>query len=181
VTRDIVKDAVVFAGLVAIAIATRLIALEPNFHAVTAASLFAGFYFRRAATAACLTLLTMTLSDWVIGGYHREVMLAVYGSLMLPIAWRGLLRSRLTGPRVAVATATSSVLFFLITNAAVWHASRWYAPTLEGLAACYIAALPFFVNALMGDLLFSGLLFGAYALVARPHGLVAPRAWMPTR
>ena len=166
-TRNMGRDAAVFAGLIAIAVATRLIAVAPNFHAVTAAALFAGFYFRRGATAACVTLLTMTLSDWVIGGYNREVMFAVYGSLMLPIVWRGMLRSKLTAPGVALATTVSSVLFFLITNAAVWHTSRWYPPTVEGLMTCYVAALPFFANALAGDLLFSGLMFGAYAMAAR--------------
>lgn len=172
--RRMMLDAAVFCGLIGMAIATRLIMIEPNFHAVTAAALFAGFYFRRRLVAALVPLLAMTLSDWVIGGYTREVMITVYLSMLLPIAWRSLLRSRLTAPRIGLAAVASSVIFFLTSNAAVWHAGIWYGPGWEGLAACYIAAVPFFFNALTGDLLFSAGLFGAYALATRFAQAVSP-------
>jgi hypothetical protein len=58
-----------------------------------------------------------------------------------------------------------------------------YAPNLSGLVACYVAALPFagtnapplgfFGNQLAGDLFYSALLFGAYALLR--GGLLVPR------
>jgi hypothetical protein len=43
----------------------------------------------------------------------------------------------------------------------------YYPPTLSGLAECYVAAIPFFQNTLAGDLLFSALLFGGFALLER--------------
>jgi hypothetical protein len=172
-------DAAVFCGLIALAVATRLVMIEPNFHAVTAASLFAGFYFRRHLVAAMVPLLAMTLSDWVIGGYSREVMVTVYLAMLLPIAWRGRLRVRLNAPRVALAAVASSVIFYLTTNAAVWHSGIWYSHGWDGLGACYAAGVPFLVNALAGDLLFSAGLFGAYALATRSFGAssqVVPRS-----
>ena len=42
-----------------------------------------------------------------------------------------------------------------------------YPQTLSGLASCYIAGLPFYGRTLLGDLFFSGVLFGVYALVSR--------------
>ena len=171
---DVGKDVAVFCGLVALAVGTRLLMIEPNFHAVTAAALFAGFYFRRRWTAACVPLIAMNASDWVIGGYAREVMVVVYASMLLPIAWRGLLRSRLTPARVVSTAAMSSIAFYLTTNAAVWHAASWYPRTAAGLAQCYYNALPFLANALAGDVLFAGVLFGAYALVMR-RGRVSQR------
>lgn len=156
-----------FVGLVTLAVATRLVIDEPNVHAVTAAALFAGFYFRSRLAAACVPLLAMTASNWILGGYNNEVMLAVYGSLVLPIACRGLLRRKLSITRVGACAATSSVVFYLVTNAAVWHASTWYPHSAAGLVRCYTAALPFFSNALIGDAMFSGLVFGAYALATR--------------
>jgi hypothetical protein len=58
-----------------------------------------------------------------------------------------------------------------------------YARNLSGLGACYLAALPFagtnapplgfFGNQLVGDLFYSGLLFGAYAWLRR--GILVPR------
>jgi uncharacterized membrane protein len=38
----------------------------------------------------------------------------------------------------------------------------WYAHTLEGLIECYVLALPFFRTSLLADLVFVGVLFGAY-------------------
>jgi hypothetical protein len=39
-----------------------------------------------------------------------------------------------------------------------------YPLTAGGLVACYVAAIPFFQNTLAGDLFYSGLLFGGFAL-----------------
>jgi hypothetical protein len=136
----------------------------PNFHAVTAATLFAGFYFRSRFTAALVPVVAMWLSNWIIGGYAFEIMLAVYAALLLPLALRGWLRANLSPSRVVASAVASSVIFYLATNAAVWYVGAWYPRSFEGLAACYVAALPFFWNAVAGDLAFSALLFGSYAL-----------------
>ena len=37
-----------------------------------------------------------------------------------------------------------------------------YAKTLEGLVLCYTMAIPFFQNTIAGDLIWSGVIFGAY-------------------
>jgi hypothetical protein len=42
-----------------------------------------------------------------------------------------------------------------------------YPLTGAGLAACFAAALPFFQNSLAGDLFYSALLFGGFALLER--------------
>ena len=50
--------------------------------------------------------------------------------------------------------ACSSIL---ITNFFVWFGSHgMYPQTLSGLAACYVAGLPFYGRTLLGDLFFSG-------------------------
>ena len=56
------------------------------------------------------------------------------------------------------------MLFFTVTNLAVWAFSGMYPDTGTGLVACYAAALPFFQNTLAGDLWFSTILFGGMAL-----------------
>jgi hypothetical protein len=61
-----------------------------------------------------------------------------------------------------------SLQFYIITNFFVWFGSHdMYPQTLSGLSACYVAALPFYGRTLLGDLFYSGVLFGAYALVSR--------------
>ncbi|MGD9722260.1 MAG: DUF6580 family putative transport protein [Pirellulales bacterium] len=180
--RRLCLDVSVFVGLVSLAFVTRLVMLAPNFHAVTAAALFAGFYFRNRLVAALVPLAAMATSDWIIGGYVREVMFTVYGMMVLPIVCRGLLRRHLTAGRLTVCAVASTLLFYLATNAAVWHAGIWYKRGWDGLLACYTAGLPFLANALAGDLAFSAAFFGAYALACQlnterasaPIGMATP-------
>jgi hypothetical protein len=60
-----------------------------------------------------------------------------------------------------------SLQFFLISNFLVWLGDdgRLYAKTFNGLMACYAAGLEFLRNTGAGDLLYTGLFFGLYALL----------------
>jgi hypothetical protein len=78
--------------------------------------------------------------------------------------WLGKDRSVL---RIAAAALTSSVLFFLLTNFGVWAFSSLYERTLDGLITCYVAAIPFFRNTFQGDVLYTLILFGGFALLER--------------
>ena len=49
----------------------------------------------------------------------------------------------------------------------MWLFSGMYPPTVGGLAACYVAAIPFFQNTVAGDLFYAALLFGGFALLER--------------
>jgi len=42
-----------------------------------------------------------------------------------------------------------------------------YPKDLSGLAACYVAGIPFFQNTLFGDLFYSAVLFGTFELSVR--------------
>jgi hypothetical protein len=59
------------------------------------------------------------------------------------------------------------VTFFLITNFGMWLFSGFYPLTSAGLAACYVAAIPFFQNTVAADLFYAALLFGGFALAER--------------
>lgn len=160
--REVLKRMGVFAALVGLAVVVRLISQSPNFGAVTAAALFAGFYFRHRTTAICVPLTIMVISDQFLGGYAKQVMVAVYGSMLVPILWRSTLRQGLTPVRVGAGALSSSLSFFVLTNLAVWY--TWYPHTVEALARCYTTALPFFANTVSSDLLFAAGFFGLYAL-----------------
>jgi hypothetical protein len=74
---------------------------------------------------------------------------------------------RKTPLTIAGAAFASSILFFVLTNFGMWLFSGLYPLTLEGLVACYVAAIPFFQNTVAGDLFFTALLFGGFALAER--------------
>jgi hypothetical protein len=81
------------------------------------------------------------------------------------IGWA--IASRKTPLMIGSAAVASSVLFFVLTNFGMWLFSGFYPLSGGGLAACFVAAIPFFQNTLAGDLLFTALLFGGFALFER--------------
>ena len=147
----------------------RLLPHWPNFTPVAALALFGAATFDRKWLGLVAPLAAMLLSDALIG-FHAS-MVAVYISFALTWGIGLYLRSRPTAVRIITASVLSSILFFLITNAAVWFGSSFYPQTAQGLLACYAAGLAFYngqsfgLNGLVGDLFFSGLLFGGYALL----------------
>ena len=179
VSRRSLAPAALFAALVALGIASRFAQdvcpwIPPNFHAVAGTALFAGFLFRSRAVACAVPLVTMLISDRWFGGYEMGVMIAVYGSLLVPALLGEWLARRLAPLRVVGASLVSSTLFFLVTNLAVW--ATWYPHTAAGFARCYLLALPFFGYTAAGDLVFACGLFGLYCLVASRTALVSRRA-----
>jgi hypothetical protein len=61
--------------------------------------------------------------------------------------------------RIVGSSLLISVSFFAASNFSVWFEWHMYPKTLGGLAACYVAALPFFRNSVVAELLCSSLLF----------------------
>lgn len=143
----------------------RLVPHPPNFSPIAAMALFSGAYMPRRGLAFVAPLGAMLVSDAVLG-FHSG-MPVVYASVALIVALGFVLSSRRSPGRILGAALASSLLFYLITNFAVWAAGDMYPKTLAGLSACYLAAIPFFQNGLAGDLVFTGLLFGGFALAQR--------------
>jgi hypothetical protein len=108
-------------------------------------------------------LAALFLSDTVLGFYHG--MIWVYGSFALIVCLGLQLQSRRRLLTIAGAALAGSVLFFALTNFGVWASDGLYPRTIAGLGACYLAAIPFFQNTLAGDLVYTALLFGGFALV----------------
>jgi hypothetical protein len=78
----------------------------------------------------------------------------------------GVLLGRHVSPlRVAAGSFAASIAFFVASNFGVWAVWTMYPKTLAGLTTAYIAAIPFFRNQVLADLLFSAVLFGIGALV----------------
>ena len=94
---------------------------------------------------------------------------------------RGLRRvARSTPWRIAGATAAGAVLFFVLTNFSVWLIGGLYPRAWAGLVNCFVAAVPFFRNTLLSDLLYSALLFGGLALAEKRWPVLAEAAPNPT-
>jgi len=78
-----------------------------------------------------------------------------------------LLHAKTNFGRVAAGAILGPTSFFVVSNFAVWCTFGMYPPTLAGLGACYVAALPFFRNDLLATSIVLGAAFGVPALVRR--------------
>jgi len=150
-------------GMIFLGVFMRLIPHPPNLAPISAMALFGGSYLPK-RYAFILPLSALFLSDLVLG-FYGKTMLFVYGSFLL-IGFLGLQLRRNKKPlKIIGVSLFSSLIFYLITNFGVWAVTGMYAKTLAGLMESYIMALPFFRNTFVGDLLYTGLFFGAYELV----------------
>ncbi len=151
----------------------RLIPHPPNFTPVGGMSLFAG---ARLSGWQCylIPLVLMAITDplqQMLFGIpaYTPITPFIYVSFLISV-WIGRhLRATSNVFKIGGATFLSSLQFFLITNFAHWLFIGMYPRTGAGLAACYIAALPFFERSLAGDLLYAGAFFGIYAWMSRYH------------
>lgn len=150
--------------LIALGVIARLLPHPANVAPITALALFGGSYLPK-RLALVVPLAALIVGDAFIG-FYGWTMLAVYGSFLL-VGLIGLwLRTHRTVSTIIGASLVSSLLFFLITNAAVWlDPIAGYPPGLPGLLASYTAGLPFFRPTLLGDLLYTSAFFGSYELV----------------
>ncbi|MEK9176791.1 MAG: DUF6580 family putative transport protein [Patescibacteria group bacterium] len=152
-------------GLVLIGIAGRLIPHLPNASPINAIAIAAGKYLGRGWSVA-IPLAAMLASDAIIGFYDLRILASVYGSFML-VGWLSELARRYSGPLSTVIVAlVAPLVFFLITNTAVWAYSPWYEKSAEGLFLSYSLGLPFMRNMLVGDLIYVPLILSVWMLGA---------------
>ena len=107
----------------------------------------------------------MALSDLALG-LHASLPF-VYAAFAAIVGLGLLLRTRRSVRTVGTAALGASLLFFGVTNLAVWALGGLYPLTGAGLLAAYTAALPFYAPTLAGDLFYTALLFGGFALAQR--------------
>jgi hypothetical protein len=107
----------------------------------------------------------MALSDMALPNEDWRITAVGFVAISIPALagiatrrWHGVLP--VTGTMVAC-----SLIFFLLSNVAVWAFSGMYPLTWQGLTQCYVAALPFLDKTVLGDLFWTAILFGGAWLV----------------
>jgi len=147
---------------IALAVAVRFLPHPWTFTPVVASLLFFGARGSRrqlwipfVLLAASDVILTRFVYSYVFSWDHF-VTWAWYAAIL----WLGTsLRNNARPLRVVGASLASSVSFFLVSNFAVWACWDMYPKTVAGLMTSYTLALPFFRNAVEGDLLFTCAMF----------------------
>ena len=160
-------------SMIVAAAATRLMPHPPNITAIGAMALFGGASFADKRLAFLVPLAALFASDLVLGFYQG--MEYQYLTFTLIVCLGFWLRSRRRVLPIAGAAVASSTIHFIVTDFGTWTGTL-YPHTLAGLIACYTAAIPFFWNTLAGDLFFTALLFGGFAVLERAFPILREAA-----
>jgi hypothetical protein len=159
-------------SLVLFATVLRIVPHPWNFTPVGAVALFSGACFDRKRWSFVIPLSAMLLGDAVIGVH--SLMPVIYAAFAATVVM-GILIRRVTPATVAAGAVASSTLFYLVTNFAMWTISAIYPKTLTGLAACYVAGIPFYGTMVVADLVYSAILFGTFVWAERRLPMFAAR------
>ncbi len=149
--------------LIVAVILARLVFRPLAFAPVAPALLFFGAYVPRRWMWVPLALLAatdiyLTRSTYA---YPFTADVLVTWAWYAAVIWAGgaVLKGKVGALRVGATTVAASVAFFVVSNFAVWAVWNMYPKTLSGLAACDVAALPFFQNQFASDVIFAAVMF----------------------
>lgn len=173
------RKSLLAALLIFFVVALRVVEHPINATPMVAVMLFSAAIFKDWRWKIGVPVLALVLSDLLIElkngyGFHSATVM-VYATFGVIFMAGYFLLKKINVLRIVMASLTASILFYLITNFAFFYPEApiadpslgHYPHNLTGIIASYQAGLPFFKNMLVGDLMFSGILFGAYFLIAR--------------
>lgn len=161
--------------LVVLAALSRLIPHPPNVAPIAGMALFGAAYYSKKYWAYLIPIASMWVSDLILNNvvyaqYFDQFVwfysgsLFTYGAFALIVLLGTVALKKRNVGSVLFSALGASVIFFVISNFGVWFSSPMYVKTWEGLAACYVAAIPFLQNTLLGDLGYTAVLFGLFEL-----------------
>jgi hypothetical protein len=154
----IFKNILFIICLISIAVGWRIINsnynIAPNLEFVTVVTVIAAVTMGWRA-ALIVPVSSMVISDLIIG--NSSIFVFTWGSFALIGAGAVILKQLNNKPKTQILSsfgfaASSSFLFFVVTNFGVWL-QGWYPATLSGLTSSYVMAIPFYRTMLIGNLI----------------------------
>lgn len=157
----------IFLGLVAVfSFFARLLPHAPNFTPIGALAIMAGTLLPK-KYALFLPLIVMLAADYFIGFYDIKIMLSVYSSFLFYVILGNVFGKGEKTWKLPGGAIGGALLFFLITNFAVWAFTPMYSKDFSGLLQSFTLALPFFKNTLLGDIFYTLFFLTAYQMVLK--------------
>ncbi len=161
--KTLKTEIAVAAALIVIVLLSRFSSHLWNLTAVGGVALFAGSYFSKKNLAVGTVFLGLFISDLVLG-FHNQ-MFAVYLSYAVIVGLGYFLHQNPSRLRIVGLAITGSVLFYIITNFAVWYSGLMYPVTAAGLLQSYMMGVPFFRAAVVADVVSAFLIFEMAAVL----------------
>jgi len=164
--------------LILLAAFSRILPHMPNFSPLGAIGLFGAAHFAKKWQTFLIPIAATWLSDlfinnviyaqyypqfvWFYQGFYWQ-----YGSYLIIILVGTFILKTINLQRILSGALASTIIFFVVSNFGCWIGSSTYPQTLEGLSICYAAGIPFLKGTLIGDLFYSGVLFGSFAFAQK--------------
>ncbi|HOZ83942.1 MAG TPA: hypothetical protein PK191_00540 [Niabella sp.] len=170
-------------AMIVLAAFSRIIPHMPNFSPLSAIGLFGAAHFQKKWQAFLIPIAATWLSDlfinniiyaqyyseftWFYQGFYWQ-----YGSYLLITLLGFVLLRKISIGRIFMVASVSTVIFFLISNFGCWIGSATYPQNFSGLLACYTAGIPFLKGTFLGDLCYSIVLFGSFAIAQKQFSVI---------
>jgi hypothetical protein len=166
--------------MIVVAALYRVIPGRPyGFAPQLALALFSGAIIKDKRMAFVLPLLSMFISDLIYQGLYSAGLSPIWG--FYPGQWLdylayasvtvfGFFIKRMAIVNILLVSLAAPTYFFIVSNFLTWtglNGYDMYPKTGAGLVQCYVAALPFYLNSLIGTVVFSGVLFASWHLISR--------------
>jgi len=165
--------------IVALGVFSRFLPHPPNVTAVAAASLFAGALLNSRILAILLPLGLVYFSDFMINNtisrayypaetgmiFWQPYMAWVYAGIGMIALIGSLMLKKRDNKSKALAAIVATLAFWVLSNLGILIQPGGYPETISGAMACYGAAIPFLINSLIGNLIFTFVIFGIYDFI----------------
>lgn len=169
--KNLITPRLIFITLAVIAAAiTRFLPHPPNFTAIGGIALFAGAFIPNRILSLIIPISVMVVTDAIIG-FHNTAW-AVYLSIALITMLGWVMQEQKTIGKFVTTSLIASILFFFITNAAMWAVGFWtsepllYSTDFGGLVSAIELGIPFYsYNFLISQFVYGGILFGLFYTV----------------
>jgi len=181
---------IIFVGVWRVLTASFELSAWSNFSPIGAMALFGGSYFMQKYKSYTFPLLVLFLSDFVLmqtiykqygNGFLYEQWYWTYGSFAVMVFIGDVLIKKVSWKSVLIGSLAAAFAHFIFSNFGVWLRGGIdpvtglpYARDLSGVLSCYVAAIPYFRNLLMGNIIFGTLLFGGFEVAKSKFTVLNP-------
>lgn len=178
---------IILTGMLRVMSAGKLLSPIANFTPIGAMALFGGTYFTGKWKSYLFPLLTLFLSDLVMMQFfyktHSNGLLYhgwywTYGAFTLMVLI-GKYVKKVNFTNVLTAALAAALTHWLVTDFGVWlggglDISTGKALTYDwhGFVQCYLQAIPFLKNMLLGNLIYSGILYSGFEILQKRYSLL---------
>ena len=149
--------------IIALLALSRVIPHPPNFTPVLGMAVFSGAIISKRLIAYLIPLMAMLISDLYLGFYAS--MPVIYFALAICVLIGTFIESKVSILNSLLGISMGVLVFFLITNFAVWYGSTMYEPSFSGLMTCYFMGLPFVQNTFISSIIYGMGAFLIYNII----------------